>query len=597
MADYIGSAVLDITATAVASRRSAHHGSATLTVTATGYSGPIPRGGSLEEQCEAIWAATRRQIQKENLIRTTRPLVRIWDAEWDLQFVIGDERKATFSFISNDTGPGQLEIPFESPCAQWIHAHQARIDNGNGRNVGITVDYCGARWGGVMDKYTVNTADDGDVTLIIDFNHDYEHLKWRTVWSNPFTPPAFQFPRAFALAGPVNWVLKTTLFLNIVREHNPLLTLPDDPMDISSWDHPLDMSQWNMVVNPTTFVQGLKSGVVWGILISRWANWHDAAHQMLEDSELSVRCDRWLEGDPPPWPGAPTLRNGCLVIDIIDKSGIYVGTANGGTMASGLVRTVYEFADDFIDSSEDLAEDTEQPTNYHKIGYKYTDPRAPYCIYIQDDSSPIQSSQWINSPAKGVVVACGGHSMPGVNEMISATIQASFDLLGNLILIGSLGSTVDSLVKPLYEDVVLAWWSVLVISRARDSGWDRLFEYFQQGADKAYTITALMVLRAALWSTRTVISWKVNVLNGLPFMVGDRGIGQYFLDDRVGLALRDDKTIHMDRARKIDLAWDDENYPEWEVSIGDERIWQDPGQRAWGKIETMIAGLRDLGVW
>ena len=91
-------------------------------------------------------------------------------------------------------------------------------------------------------------------------------------------------------------------------------------------------------------------------------------------------------------------------------------------------------------------------------------------------------------------------------------------------------------------------------SRAQNSGWSRLFEYFQTGSDRAYTIG-------------------------------------------VGLRLAGDPTIHMDRCRKIDLAWDFDNPPEWQISIGDERIFQDPAQRAWGKIERLVAGLRDVGVW
>jgi hypothetical protein len=160
-----------------------------------------------------------------------------------------------------------------------------------------------------------------------------------------------------------------------------------------------------------------------------------------------------------------------------------------------------------------------------------------------------------------------------------------------------LGGTVDTLLKPLYEDVVLAWWAVKSPQRAQNSGWARLHEYFQSGADKAYTIASLMVLRAGFWSTKTTISWKVTVADGRPFLIGDRGLGHFFLDDRVGLRLKGDDTIHMDRCRKIDLAWDSENPPEWQITIGDDRIFQDPAQRAWGKIEQMIAGLRDLGVY
>lgn len=425
--------------------------------------------------------------------------------------------------------------------------------------------------------------------------------KWVTVWSNPFLPSALQFPRAFLLVGPVTWTLKMALFLQLWREHFPLLTWPDDPLDWNQWVNPPNLSQWHMVVKPESFLTAMESGVVWDVLISRFTNWHDMAHVKLEDAELSVRCDRYLTGDPQPWPGAPELRNGCLVIDIVDKSGVYLGTSHGGNIFDGLVRTVVEFADDFVDSTLDVIADAETPGDYFLPGLRYTAKEKPYVVFRQGDTSPIQTSQWINSPAKGIQVITGGHSMPGVNESISATIQATFDILGNLFMLGSLGGSVDTLLRPLYEDTILAWWAIKHFSRAQHSGWERYFEYFQDagqnGASKAYTIASLMVLRAGFWATRTVISWKVQVTDGLPFLIGDRGIGHFFLDDRVGLVLEGDDQIVMDRCRKIDLAWDPDKPPEWAISIGDDRIWEDPAQRAFGKIEQLVAGLRDMGVW
>ena len=57
-----------------------------------------------------------------------------------------------------------------------------------------------------------------------------------------------------------------------------------------------------------------------------------------------MRCDRYLPGDPLPWPGAD-LRYGTLVIDIVDKSGVLTGTSHGGTIFSGLQRTVVQFGE------------------------------------------------------------------------------------------------------------------------------------------------------------------------------------------------------------------------------------------------------------
>lgn len=553
-------------------------------------------GASLEEQCEQIWDFTRKFRKRDEDTRRERPLTRIWDAEWQLQHVLSAEYSGKYAWVSNDSGPGQTEIPLDHPAAQWIHDFQGRIDRGEGRNVHITVDYCGARWSGRMDKYSIEQREDGDYVLVVDWLHDYENLKWYQVWSNPFLPAAFQFPRAFLLAGPVTWVLKTALFLNIFREHNPLITIPDDPLELSEWLTSLDQSTWNVVVKPQSFLDAMASGVVWGVVFSRWKTWHDMAHAMLEDAELSVVCRRYLPGDPPPWPGA-NLRYGTLVIDIEDKSGTYVGTSHGGSIFDGLVRTVVEFADDFIDSTANIIVDTDIPEDYFLSGHRLTRKELPYVVFRAGDNSPVQTSAWTNSPAKCVQVNVGGHSMPGVNEAISASIQAAGDVIGGILQIGSLGGSIDTLLQPLYEDTILAWWSVKSTQRAQNLGWSRYFEYFQEPAGKAYTIASLMVLRAGFWATKTTISWQVQALDGAPFMVGDNGVGHFFLDDRIGLVLPGDERINIDRCRKLELGWDEENPPEWQLTIGDERVHQDPAQRAWGRIEQLVAGLHEIGVW
>ena len=547
---------------------------------------------TLEEQCEQIWAATLKQEKDERRTRQTDVLLRLWDGEWDLHHVIRQEYEASFSWISNDSGTARIELPFDSHEGFWLYDMFGRMERGEKRNVHITADYCGARWGGRLEKCVVEQRDDGDQVVVADFMHDYENVKWTTVWSNPFLPAAFQVPRAFLLAGPVNWILKTALHLQFFRYHNPLITVPDDPLDLSSYFEWLDQSTWDMVVKPTKFSEAVDSGVVWGLVSSRWANWHDMAHTMLEDSELSVECRRYLTGDPEPWEGA-NLRHGTLVIDILDKSGVHIGTSNGGSAFDGLLRTFAEFADDFIDSSLDIITDSSYPQDYFLPNIRLTHKEFPYVVYQQ-----VETGQFVNSPAKADTVSVGGHSMPGINETISASIQAAGDIIGNLVMIGSLGGTIDTLLKPLYEDTVLAWWTVKSNERAQNSGWSRYREYFQDGANKAYTIAALMVLRAGFWATKTTLSNKLAVADGSPYLVGDQGVGHYWLDDRLGFIVPNDitKRIWMDRARKIELKISVDGI-EWLPTIGDDRALQDPAQRAWGKIERMVAALRDLGVY
>ena len=136
----------------------------------------IDLGKPLAEQIDQTKKIVSGQKQAEDNLRREQPLIRFWDAEWRLQHVGGSETQAQFSWVSNDTGPGQVELPLESPIAQRIHGHLARLQRGEGRNVGITVDYCGARWSGILDKYSVEQREDGDLVLVADFFHDYEHL-------------------------------------------------------------------------------------------------------------------------------------------------------------------------------------------------------------------------------------------------------------------------------------------------------------------------------------------------------------------------------------------------------------------------------------
>lgn len=554
---------------------------------------------SLADQCAEIWRLTREHKRIEDRRRREPPVLRLWDAEWHLQHVIsGIEYSASLQWISNDTGPGQIEIPFDHPASQWIHDSLGRIDRGEGRGVHLTSEYCGTRWSGRLDKATVESREDGSTVMVLAFAHDYENLKFYSVWSNPWLGSPLQFPRSWCLAGPVTWVLLLSLHVNLIREHNPLVTIPDDPLDKDLWDDGFDMSNWPVVVQPLSFVEAAASGVVWGVVTSRWATWHDMAKTILEDSELSVVCTRWLDGDPVPWDGA-NLRHGTLVISIEDKSGVHIGTSNGGRLTDGLVRTVAEFADDFIDSTQNLIQDTEAPQEYFVPDFWATNKEWPYVVYRTGEGSGIQTSKFINSPAKAVQVNVGGHSMPGVNEAISATVQGIGDLIGNVVLIGSLGGSIDALLKPIYEDTIAAWWSLKSPQRAQHAGWSRYFEYFQDGASKAYTIAALMVLRAGFWSTRTVIANEMSIVDASPYLVGGNGLGHWFLDDRIGFSLENDPSgqVWVDRARKIELKWDAETYPEWVPTIGDPRNLQDPAQRAWGRIEQMIAAQRDLGVF
>lgn len=552
---------------------------------------------SLEEQCEAIWEATLAEAEQEQRLRDLPPVTQLWDGDMHLQYVVEMEYSASFDLIDGDTGPGQIVHPYDHPAGRWLVDTWGRMQRGEKRNVVITVDYTGARWGGILSDVTLEKDDaTGDQIVTATFASDYEQLKWYHVWSNPVLPAAVQIPRMFILPGPTPWVLSTSLFLQILREQASLWAIPDDPTKLSNWGN-LNQSNWSVVVKPLSFIDSMNSGALWGIATSRWRNWHEMAKAMMKDAEITPVVRRYLNGDPPPWPGA-NIRHGALVISFEDKSGTYTGTSNGGTAWDGLLRTFESFAADFIDTTTSLLTDTEIPPEYFVPGDKRTSKRLPYAIWFDGEITGLQGYRLKQRPTQAVQILTGGHSMPGVNEVISAGIQALGDVLGNLAQIGSIGGSIDTVLKPFYEDTILAWISIKSLARAQNSGWVRYFEFFQDGSGKAYTIASLMALRAGFWATRAFSTHEINVGDGAPFLIGDQGLGHIFLGDRGGATVENDPTgrIYIQRMGKLSLAWDRTSPVQWVPTFGDDRLLQDPVQAAWDRIEAYRDAFQQLGV-
>ncbi|GAB4582311.1 Gp37-like protein [Nocardia sp. IFM 10818] len=548
------------------------------------------------DRLEAIYDNAIAVRQKRKDLRIEPPLIRLWDGDWNLRGICRAEISADFKWLLNESGTGQLVLPAEHYLAKWIMNASARTT----QNVHVTVDKDGARWGGRMKSATLSKSDTGVKTVVVQFMHDYEELKWIQAWSNPFLPAAFQFPRVFMLAGPSIWCLKLSLFLNILRKEASLWALPDDPLDPSKWFN-LDQTTWSMVVAPNDFFSDTS---IWTVLSSRWKTWHDMASTTLEDAQLMVTTRRYLEGDPPPWPGAK-LRHGCLVFDIVDKSGYYSGTSGGGSVLDGLVHTVQRFVNDFREQEADTLPDPNAPEEYHRPDWLGTRPSNPWVVYRESEYTGIQTSEFTITPATAVQINCGGHSMPGVNETISAIVQ----MIGNLtatvsigaganISLPAMGGPLDAFLKPLYEDTILAWMSFKSPLRAPKMGWSHYFEYFQSGADKGYTLSSLVAIRAGLWATRGFTSHKLTVADGKPYLIGENGRGHYFLGDRIGATVEGMPRgqIYVDQVTALELTWSRGVTPAWRITIGDDKAREDPVAKALRHVSSIMGDLQQLGV-
>lgn len=550
---------------------------------------------SLEDQCEAIWAATRANEQAELNLRKVPPVVRLWDGEMRLQHLVQAEYACDVELIDGDTGPIELRHPFDHPVGQWIYDEMGRLARGEKRNINITIDYCGSRIGGLIETIDLELdADNGDQVIIARFSSDYERLKWYTVWSNPFFPEWIQWPQVFICPGPLTWLLSLVLDLQLMREAGSRWAMPSDPMDPSQRGN-LGQGTWSMVVKPISFLDSMASGVLWGIAISRFKNFHELAKVMMEDGEITCVIRPYLEGDDPPFPGA-NIRHGTRVVSFEDRSGSFSGTSHGGSIWDGLIRTVQEFVGDLIDSSESLSGDTTIPPDYYEVGSRRTQKELPFAVWRDGEVSGLEHYRYRKTPSKGIQIVTGGHSMPMVNELISAAIQMAGDLIAMAIFIPPIGGAVDAILAPLYTDALLAWMVARSGARANNSGWTRYFEYFQEGAGKAYTLSSLIVIRAGIWATRSFDASQFGAGDGSPFLIGESG--HVWLGDRAGYTIRNDPTgrIYMDRVSKVGLKWDRDNAPTWTITIGSDQALRDPVARAWERIEEIVGALQQLGV-
>lgn len=541
---------------------------------------------------DAEFKAITDRLKAERVKRLRMPSVRMFDGNWVLRGRVNHSYASSFQELDSETGMGTIELPLEHYLAQWVVDHDSRPT----KNVHIAVDKDGVRWTGRMDRYEIDKTDSWHIIVRVIFKHDYEELKHILVWSNPFLPAEIQFPRLWLLFGPARWCVKTTLFVNILRLESSLWSLPDDPLNLSNWGG-LDQSNWSMVVKPDTFAADTS---LFAIIHSRFKDFHSVVKPTLEDAQLTPTFRRFLTGDAPPWAGA-NLRNGCLVIDIEDKSDWATGTSFGGDIFAGLLYAATHFNTDGYNDGTVLVADPAWPAQYSQPGWKSILPGAPGIIYRDASGhSGIQTSLFTGSPAKDAQHVTGGHSMPGVNELISAAIQMAGDLIAAMIGVPPVGGAADALLKPLYTDVFLAFMAVKDLTRTsgpNSLGFSHYKERWADGADKAYSIAAILSLRTSLWATRETFTHKLTVADGCPWLVGQSGYGNFYLGDRIGSTVQGTPKgkVYVDRVSEITLTWDRKTSPTWNITIG-QRKAEDPVIKAMERIQEMAGLAHDLGV-
>lgn len=516
-------------------------------------------------------------------------LIRLWDGDWNFVSEIVGEYEHRFKFINNDAGPATVQLPIDHAVAELL-MDPARWPT---KSMYLTFDKDGARWSGRIVNTRVVVNYKGEQYVEVSATHDYQKLKELLVWANPFLPAEVQFPKAWMLFGPSRWAIATTLLVNLIRKNNSLWMIPDDPMNIRQW-FDLNMSNWNMAVKP---VDLLRDNSLTAVVSSRFKTFHHCVKDIADDAQISIECRRYLPGDEPPIPGK-NLRYGCLVFDIVDKSGWNKETSFGGSLVSGLSRAIARVSSDGLTDGIETLPRITQPEEYYQRGFLGSLPSAPWVVLEHGPFTGMESTEYEYVPPGPSQFVTGGSSMPGVNEVIKSSIIGIGGVLGSIFMGQSqLGAVAESLLEPLYSDVFAAFMAHKEHGRIREQGWDFPFEHWVDGADKAYTIEAVSAMRKAKYETRERHSIKIKMNNGAPYWVGDKGHGDFFTGDRVAvhaLGMPKDRLM-VEQVQELEYASSSDDRG-WEIVIGKPEFASGLSYLA-QRYERTTEGLRDLGVW
>ncbi|WP_156665519.1 hypothetical protein [Rhodococcus phenolicus] len=558
---------------------------------------------ALEQACADGLAAVREREAALAMSRLYAPVIKLWDGNINLQYVVRCENEYDWLDVENDTGTGVIKIDAEYEEAQWLWDIRGRKDRGETIDILATVDYVGRRWSGFLDTVDMETNDLGQSIVTATFLSDYEQLKWRDLWATPTTPAGFQPFKVFMLGGPTDWALGTALKLNLARAHGwPSGMGWNDPLA----DGDADYTDWPIVLAPLDYETAATRGTVTGLVLSRFKTWHECAESMLHDADLTVRWRRYMPGDPLPWEGAQ-VAHGTLVIWFENNSGGLAPTVTG-SFWEGVGQLVRIFVSAFseglgggslpIENSEQSIVGLPPVPEYQVPGYLGTNPKVPFVFYPAGSPGVVSQKASLRL-ARGHRLTGGGHSMPGINEIIEAAIAAIGDAMAAIpfVPIPPLGGVATALLMPFLEDTILAFMTVYLVNRSQYLSDFSLYEMWVDGADQAYTLSATLVLREAVRATETKYSADMQIIDGAPWLVGATGHGHFDLGNRIFMQTEGDRSgrIEAPRVKSLRLTAGPGRAPGFDIRLGSK----DP-QDAFGlilkRIQKLVSGMKMLGV-
>ena len=563
----------------------------------------------------ALEAYRYLEARRQTIIDATRqrPLIRLWDKDFQYIGQIAQEKSVQVEEVSSDSGGANIVVRRDN----WL-SDTILYDRRASEDLHITLDpnptqrSWRTRWGGKITGVNAKRGQDGLHTIELEAVSNREHLKHILCAATPFSPPEFQPVKMWMLPFNCRTALTISLFINLMRQYHPFAAIPTNILNPIHWlttklGHVSPMHwpvqpQW---INPLTDQSRLE------IFVSRWSDFHTSSQSVLQDAGCQWRAYTWLtEDEESPHPELSQVGNAlpfgivndvaeritrpsrnCVVMAVEDKSGI---TGPTGTLVDGPINLIAATGDSLI--TETLVPE------YDKDGDGQTDPlirkwlgvapAKPWVTFKDGDYSAIVESQRSVHTATARTVVVGGKSPGWLNQLQTWGIKYGLAQISQVIMAGPAGSYqqpgssgLEELYQGQMDDVAFAYQRWTDPIRALQNGDFAFLEQFEQGSSgTAYTVSGTLDIRTGIWKSRPYTNFRVSIRNGYPWVANL----DFTLGDRCSFEMAN--VLHVDQVTAIRYKWDKDSPVRVELSVGDEGAEQDPV----GQAVKAIAGFWNI---
>jgi hypothetical protein len=360
--------------------------------------------------------------------RTKKPLIRLWDKEYNFICRLENLEKWDWEELALDDGTAHVTIG--GPSNDWIRDIVTR-QIGIEEDIHLTVDpdpdkptdYLN-RWGGKVLTITDTEEAGKPSELELACISNRRHLKGIYLAACPIEPPEVQDPKMWLFGGPTVSTCAYSVMLNLVRlyalEGFSILQVLSDIFNPQTLLQNLDPLSWPVQVMP---VNTLIDQSRWCTIGSRWKDAHTVLAPVMKDAGVICRAYTWLPGDPAPYTMfGPELAEllkptrACIILSFEDLSGV---TGPTGTMLDGALNLFAVTLDDFITATI-VPADVEADQTYIDLQDQYTlfqglldvAPKPPPLVFRDVGWGNIKKRVFTIHKSQAIAIITGGKS-PG----------------------------------------------------------------------------------------------------------------------------------------------------------------------------------------